>query len=401
MKMKSQLLCTLLLLSSITAFSQVSINFGGPKLNSKKKEKKEESKTENTGKEANTAKLEEAKTPANNEPAKAVEPVKTYTEEEKAKILDKANYSTYKADKEKLEQIRHAYRNQDLSVEKISQIKPSRDTLERIAKTYKEFWLVYEQDAGKPEQTNYLYKQALENIRLNEGTVYNYQNTAYREAKASLTETVELAEKKVETFTSESYKKWDDVDKLYEKAALYVAALKFMKGDNHAEVLEVLKKQETTLNKLPALKTSFMTKLSELEAKELALEMKELETVKMPAEIYKGADKEALRKKIIAANSDCQDFKLVKVILTDDTWTRDKGAKYHEGSGTYTNYDKSSLIVTFIIHDKKSAFGYIINDRIIKDHLSNTIDYTINPDFICDRVDYIKRQQKILMKNVK
>ena len=88
-----------------------------------------------------------------------------YSEADKEKILNKANYPLYKSDLAKAKVLWDDYRDYIsqgvYDWQMVVYLEANRDTLERMAKTYSELWKLYLEESGKKDELQYLYENAL------------------------------------------------------------------------------------------------------------------------------------------------------------------------------------------------------------------------------------------------
>lgn len=333
---------------------------------------------------------------------------------DKDKILDKSNYPTFKQDENTVSRINKIYyedyKPEYASWQMVEGITPAEDTLDMITKTYANYWKVYKEEYAKECDMEYNHKEAVKRVGKYKAAYKNWgMSKEYpSRAKLALAEALEMAQAKSQVLDNipnyepkmvqNDFKfRWDYEYAKADKARIYIAGMKLARGKEDPDYLEVEKKQKDVLSKMAVLEEAFYNKIAEMNKKYL-------ETVKMPVENYKGVDKEQLRKKVLAAITPCDKYKVAKVFFPDAAWESDKGTKYDDWDKTYRKYDYQTLNMSIVLYDpKKPDIGYIINDlSIVKDKLKNTMDCTINKDYSCpSNAMNVYRSQMILMKNVK
>jgi hypothetical protein len=341
---------------------------------------------------------------------------KKYTPEEKRRILDKMSYPSYNLDRVWLQRVAVDYKFNgvnapvDLTPALIERIPNVIDTISILAGKYGEFWTLYEAEHGIPETLDRLCRETRFGIHNNKGILFRYyEGDEYiTKMEAMLSEAMTLAAKKVLNFELNTYKSspndymnlfgWKDVDALVEKASVYLAVTK-IKGIATSDKIEEMTAMKTeALSNIEPYRKEFEAKVDELEAKTL-------EAKGMPRERYKGADREQVRKKIIAANTGhCKEFKLAKVILTSPQWEKSVGSKFDSNSRTYSDYDESFMTIAIVLKNvDRPKIGYIIDElTITKDLIIKSTNYEIPMSFLCPNdIESIGQIQPILMKNIK
>lgn len=349
-----------------------------------------------------------------------------YSETDKKRILDKANHPSYEADLKKVEELNAMYCDNKSSNfhswQSVELMHPNKDTLTRISKTFEEYWKVYYDEKGLKENFQQKVLEALDCLEGFERRLLKdyclrdeYYYKVIPDAKAGMTNAVDLASKKYEVFAKEKFTthvfaddyrfRWTDVDQLLNDVRYKLAVIKLENGKKMSELPDLQQKLDAAIAQIEPYKVQFLAKVKELEAKEKENELKALEAVRAPKEQYNGPDKEQLRKKIFAENNSCAKYKLAKVIFTEKNWERESGSKYKERSERFEDYDNSYLAVNVIIYDRSHPeVGYIIDNLAVeRDNRNKSYNYELTKTSICpeDLEGGYYEVKKILMKNVK
>jgi len=341
-----------------------------------------------------------------------------YTDAQINKIMDKSSYPNYDKDKTDMEKIKTIFYhpgnsyNYKTSIEKLENIKWAKSKIDSVSKAYSEYWKVYKDQMKKREECDYLYELVKTQIKEFEDYIKNTDNGANPvfTVPKQLDDALELAKSKQDIVNSERYKslkfsekrnyvksEWYRVDDEVLGADYQIAKLKYTKGENYEGLGALIKKREEAVSSINALK-------SELDSKVVEASMAELENIKMPAEVYAGADKATLKKNLTeywAKDIECKEYKLLKVIFNHAGWERKQGTQYQRNSSdhnqiTGTDYNYSFLEVTVIFQRPGDAaeIANMFEAEVSKDNINKTVEY----GFICSDERSFKQ---ILTKNVK
>lgn len=86
------------------------------------------------------------------------------------------------------------------------------------------------------------------------------------------------------------------------------------------------------------------------------------EKTKCPADNYKGGDRESLKKNIISTwvkdDSCLGKYQILKVYITNESWSKEKGYNYSKTSDSFKKYDESYLDVAVIFVPKDKPVIY-------------------------------------------
>ena len=400
-------LITFFVTHQLPALAQVKFEWNGSsKLNFKKKEKKEPEKVEakSNGNSNGTASINEGE----KSHAKAV---KVYTPEEKAKILDKANYPNYAEDKVKIDEIYKLYNVSNVyyyfTVKMVEGMSNSSTSLEKYNQLYGEYWKVYKEEIGKTEEVSEKHMIASSKINeLKEGLDYKYTGDLVADFKKKINKVVIIAEEKSTILDTEAGKQttedsrekdskynWREVQTILDDVYIEALILK-SKGEKEEVIKELMKKREETIAKIEPFKKQYTDKVTKLL-------QAEYDAAYIPKEAYMKPDKEVLRKKVMTLNNSCKETKLVKVIFIDKEWERQKGSDYSASSKSFSDYDYSYLNLALVYNNpsKNPEIGYLVDRiRLVKNNLTNSLN---DPEFTCPEESvetgyYVK----FLMKNI-
>lgn len=175
----------------------------------------------------------------------------------------------------------------------------------------------------------------------------------------------------------------------------YIAAQKFLKGENDENAVKLMAEKITTLEKVKTLKNETQVLINEkyaaavLAAKEKAKQdsikyaFKQIQITECPVDKYLGADKEALKAKVKAI-WDCSKYQIVKVYITEVQWEREKGERWDDLKKAYVYYDKSYLYVDVICkRTDGTGDAYLVQINL----MLNNVSGVYSTDALCSYVE--------------
>ncbi|MFI5150719.1 MAG: hypothetical protein ACHQRM_13365 [Bacteroidia bacterium] len=339
-----------------------------------------------------------------------------YSDEQLLKILDKKSYPHYAEDQEALKKMKSVFihdgnsYNPKTDVEKLGILKWTKAKLDSIASTYAEYWRIYEEQMKKKEDLDYQYsrlKKEIKEFETHLGAMEQGGENAVVAGSQTLDKALEKAKTKADILTTDNYKKlkysekedyvrsqWDRVEDELETVRFRIALLTYRKGGNDGGVGILTKKMQEAETEIQAVRKDFDTKM-------LETCKADLDKVKLPAEVYAGADKEKLRtylKTEWSKSVQCKECKLMKVVFNHPAWEQKKGREYkkHNDQVTGTDINYSFLEVT-VVFQRSGDIPEVLSmfeAEISKDNINKTME----AGFICGDPRSFK---KILAKNVK
>lgn len=377
------------------ATAQVTIGVKTPSLGNigknKKKEKNKDQEEAPADKKSNTTAKEEPR----QAPPKNV--LDNYTEEQVAKIMDKASYPDYNADMKILEEAKKLYifyqngntfygtlsYDRAEALKQVQQYPKYRDSVAQIGQKYNEYWEVYRAKMNDKEAMEKLYLEDKKGVDKFQQTI-NYADPAAdadKQLEAALAKAEELKARGSvkDTWNNDEYKL--KVAPALEDARFFHAAYVAQKGNDEAA---------KALDQKIADYTAKCEKIkNDIRAAELA-------AVKCPVDAYKGADKEAMKKKVrdYWTKMYPQD-KILGVYIIDQNWDRQKGSNWNSNYNRYENYDNSWLMVQVVVKDSEELAS-IYEASIQKNHMKNN---EIDLSYFNKQLGI--RKGEMLVKNVK
>ncbi len=334
-----------------------------------------------------------------------------FSKEEKAKILDRNSYPTYDDDYKKLRDLESNYRNYSVtSVKQIREYAGDCIIMDSMNARYADYWYLLYKEQNTTDVTETLYKGAKKYME-------EYKGAMVEPCKDPVTASTTLSDK-VKTDISKK-KSNNQVPNEIEfsqelgKFEFHASCARFIQGDNSEDAKKILDMKQQVLTLIKTGEEDVL-KAREDKQKQYNAQLKEdwkkdiegkANNTICPADHYKGADKETLKSMIInawAKDELCgKNYKILKVYITGDSWTREKG--YNNVNGNLKAYDETLLDVAVIVVPKDRPItanqiefpevAAITYYSIVKDNLSGgKISYA---DFGCNKIvgDYIMKSK--------
>ncbi|MFH0867300.1 MAG: hypothetical protein V1904_13985 [Bacteroidota bacterium] len=197
----------------------------------------------------------------------------------------------------------------------------------------------------------------------------------------------------------------------YSDIEFYIAALKMLNGEDDVNAKTLEAKVANTKTQITLLKqvtkatidTEYAAAQAKIKEDAEKAEQLKLETATCPGEAYSGADKETIRAAVKQAWSmDTENcgggWNIIKVIIYDNDWFREKGQKWNSSYTSLQNYDYSTMWVVVIGQPKntdKPDVAYKVGYDLFKDYMNGGKINYIN--FDCSDM----KDSPILVKNIK
>lgn len=239
-----------------------------------------------------------------------------------------------------------------------------------------------------------VYKETISKMKEFSTMISSNYTDAYNQGIKSLKSIITTAESFKTSLTDTA--NWNySIGGTTKDVNFYIAAQKFLKGENDENAGKLMAEKITTLEKVKTLKNETQVLINEkyaaavLAAKEKAKQdsikyaFKQIQITECPVDKYLGADKEVLKAKVKAI-WDCNKYQIVKVYITEAQWEREKGERWDDLKKAYVYYDKSYLYVDVICkRTDGTGDAYLVQINL----MLNNVSGVYSTDALCSYVE--------------